>query len=309
VNVPHPVRVPRQRGHRSVDVNAALLVAASIGLVAGAVAWWAGADTVAKAIWFVTTVLGVVPAFGSVVSAARQRRLGADVIALAALLGALAIGEVLAGAIITLMLASGRAIEARAQARAEHDLGALVGRAPRSVQRREGGSIVEVPAEAVVPGDLLLVKPGEVLAVDGRVEGGVAVLDESALTGESRQVEREAGDDVRSGVVNAGGPFEMRATSAAADSTYAGIVRLVAESKASTAPFVRLADRYSAVFLIFTAVVAGAAWAWSGDAVRAVAVLVVATPCPLILAAPIAVVAGLSRAARFGVIVKGGAVL
>ena len=152
-------------------------------------------------------------------------------------------------------------------------------------------------------------RPGEVLAVDGRVEGGTAVLDESALTGESRQVERVAGDEVRSGVVNAGGPFQMRATSAAADSTYAAIVRLVEQSEASSAPFVRMADRYSAVFIVFGGLVAGLAWALSGDPVRAVAVLVVATPCPLILAAPIAVVAGLSRSARFGVIVKGGAVL
>ena len=239
----------------------------------------------------------------------RQRRLGADVIALAALVGALAVGEVLAGAIITLMLASGRAIEARAAARAQRDLGALVGRTPRTVQRLDGDILSEVPADAIIPGDLLLVRPGEVLAVDGRVEGGAAVLDESALTGESRQVERVAGDEVRSGVVNAGGPFEMRATSAAADSTYAAIVRLVEQSEASSAPFVRMADRYSAVFIVFGGLVAGLAWALSGDPVRAVAVLVVATPCPLILAAPIAVVAGLSRAARFGVIVKGGAVL
>ena len=215
----------------------------------------------------------------------------------------------LAGAIITLMLASGRAIEARAAARAQRDLGALVGRAPRTVQRLDGDELRDIPADDVVPGDLLLVRPGEVLAVDGRVEGGTAVLDESALTGESRQVERVAGDEVRSGVLNAGGQFEIRATSAAADSTYAGIVRLVQQSEASTAPFVRMADRYSAVFIVVGGLVAGLAWALSGDPVRAVAVLVVATPCPLILAAPIAVVAGLSRAARFGVVVKGGAVL
>ncbi len=254
-------------------------------------------------------MLGIVPAVGSVISAARERRVGADVLALAALVGALAVGEVLAGAIITLMLASGRAIEARAAARAQRDLGALVGRAPRTVQRLDGDELRDIPADDVVPGDLLLVRPGEVLAVDGRVEGGAAVLDESALTGESRQVERVAGDEVRSGVLNAGGQFEMRATSAAADSTYAGIVRLVQQSEASTAPFVRMADRYSAVFIVVGGLVAGLAWAVSGDPVRAVAVLVVATPCPLILAAPIAVVAGLSRAARFGVVVKGGAVL
>ncbi|HYN32273.1 MAG TPA: heavy metal translocating P-type ATPase [Ilumatobacteraceae bacterium] len=294
---------------RSAHLELGLLVAASVGLVVGSIAWWSGAEAAARTIWFATTLLGIIPAVGSVISVARQRRLGADVIALAALVGALVVGEVLAGAIITLMLASGRAIEARAAARAQRDLGALVGRAPRTVQRLDGTDLSEVPADVVSPGDLLLVRPGEVLAVDGRVEGGAAVLDESALTGESRQVERVAGDEVRSGVVNAGGPFQMRATSAAADSTYAAIVRLVEQSEVSSAPFVRMADRYSAVFIVFGGLVAGLAWALSGDPVRAVAVLVVATPCPLILAAPIAVVAGLSRAARFGVIVKGGSVL
>ncbi len=296
-------------GLRSAQYEQVLLAAALVGLVVGVVAWSTGSDDGANAAWFTTTLLGVVPAIGSVISAARQRRLGADVIALAALVGALAVGEVLAGAIITLMLAGGRAIEARAAARAQRDLSALVGRAPRTVQRRDGTNLSEVPADLIAPGDLLLVRPGEVLAVDGRVEGGAAVLDESALTGESRQIERSAGDEVRSGAVNAGGPFEMRATSAAADSTYAAIVRLVEQSEASTAPFVRMADRYSAVFIVFGGFVAGLAWTLSGDPVRAVAVLVVATPCPLILAAPIAVVAGLSRAARFGVIVKGGAAL
>ncbi len=152
-------------------------------------------------------------------------------------------------------------------------------------------------------------KPGEVVPVDGRVEHGGAVLDESALSGEPLPVERPAGDAVRSGVTNAGSPFELRATTPAAESTYAAIVRLVAEAEASSAPFVRLADRYAGGFLLLSLVLAGAAWAVSGELVRAVAVLVVATPCPLILAAPVAIVSGLSACARRGVIVKGGAVL
>ena len=145
------------------------------------------------------------------------------------------------------------------------------------------------------------------MPVDGLVESNTAVLDESALTGEPLPVTRDAGDAVRSGVVNAGGPFDLRATTSAAESTYAGIVRLVSEAEASSAPFVRLADRYAGVFLVVALALAGAAWAVSGDLVRAVAVLVVATPCPLILAAPVAIVSGLSRAARRGVVVKGGA--
>jgi P-type E1-E2 ATPase len=165
-----------------------------------------------------------------------------------------------------------------------------------------------VPLESVVPGDLLLVSPGDIVPVDGIVTGRLAVLDESALTGEPRPVERGICEPVRSGVVNAGGPFDVRATATAQDSTYAGIVRLVARAERSQAPFVRLADRYALWFLAVSLALAGAVWAVSGLA-RAVAVLVVATPCPLILAAPVAMVSGLSASARRGVIVKGGAVL
>src|SRR5262249_21240736 len=165
-----------------------------------------------------------------------------------------------------------------------------------------------VPLDAVIPGDLLLVAPGELVPVDGTVAGGTAVLDESALSGEARPVERAPREPVRSGVVNAGGPFDLRVTAAAADSTYAGIVRLVSEAEASQAPFVRLADRYAVWFLVLSLAGAGVAWLVAGAA-RAVAVLVVATPCPLILAAPVALVSGLSVAARRGVVVKGGGVL
>ena len=157
-------------------------------------------------------------------------------------------------------------------------------------------------------GDVLLVAPGDVLPVDGAVTSGIAVLDESALTGEAMPVEHGPGEAVRSGTVNAGGPFDLRAATNAADSTYAGIIRLVSEAENSQAPFVRLADRYAVWFLPLTLAVAGAAWA-VGGAERAVAVLVVATPCPLILAAPVALVSGLSAAARRGVVVKNGGVL
>jgi heavy metal translocating P-type ATPase len=158
-------------------------------------------------------------------------------------------------------------------------------------------------------GDLLLVKPGEVVPVDGVIASPAAVLDESALTGESRPAQRMLGDTVRSGVVNADAPFDIRALTTADQSTYAGIVRLVREAQASKAPFVRLADRYAMWFLPLTLGVALLAWAVSGNPVRGLAVLVVATPCPLILAAPVAIVAGISRAASRGIIVKGGGAL
>ena len=166
-----------------------------------------------------------------------------------------------------------------------------------------------MPLSEIAVGDLLVVGPGEVLPVDGTVENSPAVLDESVLTGEPLQVERPRGAGVRSGVVNAGGAFELRATAAERDSTYAGIVRLARQAGAENAPVVRLADRYAAWFLPLSLAVAGLAWLISGSAVRAVAVLVVATPCPLLLAAPVAIVSGLSRASRLGVVIRDGGAL
>ncbi len=160
--------------------------------------------------------------------------------------------------------------------------------------------------EALGPGDVIIVRPGEVVPVDGRVDEGEAVLDEAALTGESLPVTRAAGDEVRSGTLCAGGAFALRAERTAADSAYSALVRLVRDAQAERAPFVRMADRYAVIMLPLTLVLAGVAWAVSGEPIRALAVLVVATPCPLILAAPIAIVSGMSRAARAGVVVKDG---
>lgn len=256
----------------------------------------------------VVTAVALVPALVSVVANLWRRKAGVDIVAVLALVGCLVVGEFLAGAVIAVMLATGRVLEGRAAARAERELHHLLARTPRQVHRYEGTTLTSPPLADVVPGDRLLVKPGEVVPVDGLAETP-AVLDESALTGESVPVERVPGEPVRSGVVNGGPPFDLRATTTAAESTYAGIVRLVEAAGADQAPFVRLADRYALAFVPLTVAMALATWAWSGSLVRAVAVLVVATPCPLILAAPVAITSGLSRAARRGVIVKGGSVL
>jgi heavy metal translocating P-type ATPase len=279
------------------------------GILAGGLVRLAGLDGAAGALWALTTAVVLAPLVLTVLACLRRGELGVDLIALLAMVGSLALGEYLAGAVIALMLSGGQALEAFAGARARRELTALLERAPRAVHRYEDGLLTSPAIEEVSPGDLLLVKPGEVVPVDGLVEEEAAVLDESALTGESRPVERSAGELARSGTVNGGGPFKMRAVATAAGSTYAGIVRLVREAEASKAPFVRLADRYALFFLPLTLGMAGIAWALSGDPVRALAVLVVATPCPLILAAPVAILSGVSRSARRGVIVKGGAAL
>jgi heavy metal translocating P-type ATPase len=274
-------------------------------LVAGLVARH---GAVSRATWVAAVLLGLVWSAASLVQAARRRQPSVDVIAWLALASALAIGELLAGAIVALMVATGALLEARAAARARRELSLLVARAPRVARRYAGAGVEEIPVGAVVVGDRLVVGSGEVVPVDGRLETA-AVLDESALTGEPMPLRRSAGEDVRSGVVNAGSPLDLVATALAADSTYAGVVRLVEQAQAGSAPFVRAADRFAVAFVPATLALAGAAWLLSGDVVRAVAVLVVATPCPLLLAAPIAIMSGLSRAARAGVIVKGGGAL
>ena len=286
-----------------------LLLVTAVAVLAGAAAWVLGAPDLAAGFWIAGTAAALVPAIGWVLVGLRQHRAGVDLIAVLALLGTLVVGEYLAGALIAVMLATGRTLDAAAERRASGDLRALLERAPQTARRREGTQVREVPLEQVMVGDLLMVGPGEVVPVDGRVEGTVAVLDESALTGESELVAHPAGDTARSGVVNAGGGFDLRATSTAADSTYAGIIALVRDAGADSAPVIRLADRYAAWFLPLSVGVAGVAWLLSGSPVRAVAVLVVATPCPLLLAAPVAIVSGLSRASRIGVVIRSGAAL
>jgi heavy metal translocating P-type ATPase len=222
---------------------------------------------------------------------------------------ALALGELLTAAIIGLMLATGRFLEEYAAGRAERELTALLSRAPRQAHRVHDGEIELVDVDQVGRGDRLMIKAGEVVPVDGVVVGTAALVDESALTGEPLPIERQPGDLVSSGAVNAADVFEILAIADAEHSTYAGIIRLVQQARESRAPSVRLADRWAGWFVPVALGTAALAWAVSGDPVRALAVLVVATPCPLLLAVPIAVVSGISRAARRGIVFRGGGAL
>jgi heavy metal translocating P-type ATPase len=203
------------------------------------------------------------------------------------------------------MYSGGTYLESFAEGRARREMSDLLARVPRSATRHREGALDDVPLDEIVPDDLLLIRQGDAVPVDGTLATEWAMLDQSALTGESMPVRMQRGQEIMSGATNAGDAFDLRVTRRAADSTYAGIVRLVEAAQASKAPMARLADRYSLLFLIVTVVLATAAWWMTGDPIRAVAVLVVATPCPLILAVPVALVAGLSRAAHFGVLIKG----
>jgi heavy metal translocating P-type ATPase len=234
-----------------------------------------------------------------------ERSLGVDTIALVAMVGSLAMNQELAGLVVGLMFSSGAALETIASRRARRELTALVQRAPKVAQLRVGDGLQEVPVERVQIGDVLVVRTGEVIPVDGTLVSPEAVVDTSTLSGEPLPVSVTCGMAVLSGAANAGSPFDVRADRPASESAYTALVRLVEQAQTQRAPLVRMADRYAGFFLPATLVVAAAAWILSGDPVRALAVVVVATPCPLILAAPIALVSGLSRAARAGIIVKG----
>src|SRR5689334_20229812 len=222
---------------------------------------------------------------------------------------ALIFGQELAAVVVALMYAGGQYLEAFAEGHASREMTALLSRVPRTAMRHRDGQLEEIGIDLIAIGDRLLVRQGEVVPADGTVSAGIAVLDQSALTGESIPQQRKLGEPVMSGSTNAGEAFDLIVMRPASQSTYAGIVRLVEVAQRSKAPMARLADRFSVIFLALTLAIAGFAWFWTYDPIRAVAVLVVATPCPLILAVPVAIASGLSRAARHGILVKGGKAL
>lgn len=287
-----------------------LAVVAIVSIVVGAGLHLAGEASAGQAVWrAAVALLALELAFEVGRTIVVRRSLGVDTIALVAMGGSLALHQELAGVLIGLMFSGGAALEAVASRRARRELTALVQRAPRVTQVRADGALREVAVEDVRVGDLVVVRTGEVVPVDGTVRSAEATLDTSTLTGEPLPERVVRGDAVLSGVANAGAPFEVRTERPASESAYAALVRLVERAQTERAPLMRIADRYAGVFLPVTLVVAGGAWLWSGDPVRGLAVVVVATPCPLILAAPIALVSGLSRAAREGIVIKGAGVI
>ena len=288
--------------------NARPLLAAlvALGLAAGLAAKVAGLGAWSPVVWAAVTVPVLLALVTEIVTSLRRGDLGLDIVAALSMSGALAVGETLAATIVALMYAGGQYLESYAERAARREMTTLLSRVPRTAVRHRDGQLEEVALDLIAAGDRLLVRRGDVVPVDGTVAEGVAVLDQSALTGESLPVQLRTGDVVLSGSTNAGDAFDLAATRPAAQSTYAGVIRMVEAAQRSRAPMSRLADRYAIVFLAVTVVLAGAAWFMAGDPVRAVAVLVVATPCPLILAVPVAIVAGLSRAAKLGILIKGG---
>lgn len=300
---------PVRRFDRLLGVDGTLALVTTVATLTGVALSVTGNPGAAETVWAAVIAVVLVPLTIGVGRDLWNRDPGVDAIALLAMATALAMGEYLAGAVVAVMLSGGNALETYAAGRAKRELRVLLSNAPQTAHRYRDGGLEEVDAAAVVPGDRLMVKSGEVVPVDCSICQGSTSLDESTITGESMPVPVSEGAILRSGAVNVGRPVDVIADRTAAESTYSGIVKLVRSAEQERAPFVRLADRFAIVFLPVTVLVAAAAWIFSGDEVRALAVLVVATPCPLILATPIAIISGVSRAARRGIIVKGGGVI
>ena len=284
----------------------ALIAIALAGLIAGGLTWASGRGDIANWYWAAGTLPVVIGLLISMIRDFLAGRMGVDSVAFVSMSGALALGQNLAGIVIAIMYAGGHLLEDIAVARAERDLKLLIDRAPRVAHRRVNSTIEDVAIDWVAVGDDILVRAGEVVPVDGIIISATATIDEASLTGEPIPVSRQAGELARSGSLNAGDTFEIRTSAAANRSTYAGIVRMVSAAQTAKAPFIRIADRYALLLLPVTLAVAGGAWLLSNDPVRALAVLVAATPCPLILAAPVAFIAGVAQAARRGILIKGG---
>ena len=234
-----------------------------------------------------------------------SKQFGLDILAVTAIVSTVAVGEYWASLLIVLMLTGGEALEVAAAGRAQRELRSLLDRVPQQAHRIElDGTVVDIAVTDVLVGDRLLVRPAEIVPVDAALASALGSFDESSLTGESLPVDKVAGDAVLSGSVNGPAAVEVVASALAADSQYQRIVELVREATSSKAPIVRLADRYALPFTAVSLAIAGIAWALSGDPVRFAEVLVVATPCPLLIAAPVAFMGGMSSAAQRGIVMK-----
>ena len=280
---------------------------ALIGLVVGALArFGAGRTDISDIIWLVTLVIGGAPVVYKTTKGMLHGNFASDVVAMLAIITAVLTQEYFAGVIIVLMQSGGEALENYSLRRASSSLEKLLARAPRIAHRRTDTQIEDIEVEQVQIGDVLVVRPGDLVPVDGSLISAEAIIDEAALTGEPLAAPKKSGEALLSGSVNAGDAFEMKATQRSVDSKYAKIVELVRKAQEEKPPLQRLADSYAVWFTPVTLVMCVLGWLITGQIHTVLSVLVVATPCPLILAVPVAIISGINRAAGFGIIVKGG---
>ena len=258
------------------------------------------------------TVVGAVIAlqmFIEMIGTLKSGSYGVDLLAITAVVATLAVSEYWAAMVILVMLVGGDSLEDYAAKKANSELKALLDNSPQIAHKLVEDDVIDLAVDEVLVGDKLLVRPGELVPVDSHIVKGESFFDESSLTGESRPLNKRVGDSLMSGSLNGDASVTIQVDKLAIDSQYQQLVKLVKEAEKTPSKLVRLADRYAVPFTLAAYVIAGIAWYLSKDPVRFAEVLVVASPCPLILAAPVAMVSGMSRASRNGIVVKTGDVL
>lgn len=260
------------------------------------------------AFWLIVVVGGMttISMFIGMIKTLKSGKYGVDILAITAIIATLLVGEYWASLMILIMLTGGDSLEDYASRQASRELRSLLDNSPQIAHRVVDNQVEDIPVDQVEIDDLILVKPSEIVPVDGIIVEGETMVDESSLTGESKPVEKKVDDTLMSGTINGDAAIRFKVTKRAIDSQYQSLVKLVRESEAKPAHFVRLADRYAVPFTLTAYFIGGVAWFVSKDPVRFAEVLVVASPCPLILAAPVALVAGMSRSSRNGIVVKTG---
>jgi heavy metal translocating P-type ATPase len=268
-----------------------------------------GQSTAGNIVLGASASINVVPLVWGMVQDLRDGTYGVDILAATAIITAVLLGEYWAAMIVVLMLTGGEALEDYAETRAKSELTSLLKNKPRKAHLIKNGKTSDITVSKITVGDRIKILPGEVVPVDCKIIEGNSSLDEASLTGESLPVEKTVGDTLLSGSINLEGAITAEALHTAADSQYEQIIKLVKSAAASKSPFVRMADRYAVPFTIAAYIIAGSAWFASGDPLRFLQVIVVATPCPLILGAPIALISGMSRATKHGIIIKTGSSL
>ena len=294
---------------KKISLSSWVAIIDCLVLVVGLSLYLAGFFDAQRILFVFALVILALPLWFGILDDIFHGKFGVDLIAGLAIVGAWWLGQSLAGLVVVLMLSGGQALEAYAMRKAQHELTKLLARAPRFALKKVGETYEKISIDFVVPGDEIMIKSGEIIPVDGIVLSGDSMIDESSITGESLPVEKTTGGLVVYGTENTTSVLIIRAEKNAAESRYAKIVALVKSAQESRAPIVRLADKYAVFFTGVTIVLGAIAYLAFHDPVRVLAVLVVATPCPLILATPIAIISGMSRAAKRGVIIKQGGAL
>lgn len=278
--------------------------------IAGITCYMVGQKTLGHLILGISAGLQVIPMAWDMIKNLLDGELGIDLLAVTAIVTAILLGEYTTAALIVVMLTGGEALENYAENRAKKELNSLMDRAPKTALVEQKGKSKRVAISSVKVGDIVIIRPGDVVPVDAVITEGESSFDESALTGESLPVDKKLSSQLLSGSINGGGLVKAKALHTARESQYEQIIELVKQATTSKAPFIRMADRYSVVFTAISFAIAfGAFFISGGEWLRFLQVLVVATPCPLLLGAPIALVSGMSRAAKHGIIVKNGSAL